>query len=582
MPENMFSKVLANRKRKHVSDVDDEKHVIYHEDIEQVKESPVMTTATAPHEAQKVADFTQYAALTRSNKTVQNRIALFLAKLVQATKPKTVKQLCEDELAWFLEKYLGASTRTSYMSAYRNAIQACFSDRVIPQGLTVERQTAKGLVQQHLAMNYMMAPAEDYAVRREQNKAKTDADQDNSTPFDMDAALKATETALKSEDWREVVAGLLMASQTRPSDVIQLAEFKAVSKYCLSIQTALKKRGKKTEAAIWCLTDTALFIDALSRVRRDSNILSLKASRPSEIDSRKNSTINRAVNRVYGNIIKPPFTETELSAHNLRAAGTNIGYHLYASEGQKLQRFVELQLVHDSKGTAANYDDYYCVDAKGHEVTAKGIRKDEPLEVKPKSRPTTRPTLDKQIVEQLHELFEGETTKECIIQAIASARQSEQHKAENERLKQRLQIAEEHIEELKTNTALELVHIYPNSQKPSTEVNDPRLIPNAELIGSRKRGAFEERLRRTVEAIQDYNAGRPLEEQIAINKGSLRKIAKGNVRAINEFVDDNEEIEAYSEAQGHTYRQNVGKDLSVIKWSEEAYGAYEWPEGYFS
>ncbi|MEO0986864.1 MAG: protelomerase family protein [Cyanobacteria bacterium J06639_14] len=582
MPENMFSKVLANRQKKHVPKVDTKEHVIYNGDIEQVERSPEMTTAAATHDAQKVADFNQYATLTRSNKTVQRRISLFLAKLVQATKPKTVKQLCEDELAWFLEKYTGASARTSYMSAYRKAIQACFGDHAIPEGLTVERQTAKGLVKQHLAMNYMMAPAEDYAVRREQNKAKTDADQDNSTPFDMDAALEATEAALKSEDWREVVAGLLMASQTRPSDVIQLAEFKAISKYRLSIQTALKKRGKKTEAEIWCLTDTALFIDALSRVRRDSNILELKTSSPSEIDSRKNSTVNRAVNRVYGDIIKPPFTETELSAHNLRAAGTNIGYHLYALEGQKLQRFVELQLVHDSKGTAANYDDYYCVDSEGREVTAKGIRKDEPLEVKPKSRTSTRPTLDKQIVEQLHELFEGETTKECIIQAIASARQSEQYKVENERLKQRLQIAQEHIEELKTQTHVELIHVYPHVQKPAVEVNDPRSIPNTELIGSRKRGAFEERLRRTVEAIQEYNAGRPFEEQIAINKGSLRKIAKGNVRAINEFVDDNEEIEAYTDAQGHTYRQNVGKDLSVIKWSEAAYGAYEWPEGYFS
>lgn len=41
------------------------------------------------------------------------------------------------------------------------------------------------------------------------------------------------------------------------------------------------------------------------------------------------------------------------------------------------------------------------------------------------------------------------------------------------------------------------------------------------------------------------------------------------------------ELDQYAEAQDHGYRQNVGKDLSVIKWSEAAYGAYEWPEGYF-
>jgi hypothetical protein len=53
-------------------------------------------------------------------------------------------------------------------------------------------------------------------------------------------------------------------------------------------------------------------------------------------------------------------------------------------------------------------------------------------------------------------------------------------------------------------------------------------------------------------------------------------------QSVNEWVDANAaEIEAYTEAQGHGYRQNVGKDLSVIKWSEAAYGAYEWPEQYF-
>ncbi|NER85270.1 MAG: hypothetical protein F6K42_38380, partial [Leptolyngbya sp. SIO1D8] len=202
MAENMFSKVLANRHKKHVLNIDTKEHVIY--DGGQETQTEHESMATTAVNAQRVEDFKQYAKISRSNSKVQHHISLFLAKLVQATKPETVKRICDDELAWFLEHYTGASARTTYMSAYRKAIQACFADREIPEGLVVERQTAKGLVTQHLAMNYMMAPAGDYAVRREQNKAKTDADQDNSTPFDMDAALGATETALKSDDWREV------------------------------------------------------------------------------------------------------------------------------------------------------------------------------------------------------------------------------------------------------------------------------------------------------------------------------------------------------------------------------------------
>ena len=64
--------------------------------------------------------------------------------------------------------------------------------------------------------------------------------------------------------------------------------------------------------------------------------------------------------------------------------------------------------------------------------------------------------------------------------------------------------------------------------------------------------------------------------------GGADAITGGNVKRVNTWVDENAaELDHYAEAQGHGYRQNVGKDLSVIKWSEAAYGAYELPEGYF-
>lgn len=38
------------------------------------------------------------------------------------------------------------------------------------------------------------------------------------------------------------------------------------------------------------------------------------------------------------------------------------------------------------------------------------------------------------------------------------------------------------------------------------------------------------------------------------------------------------ELDAYREAQGHSYQQNKGKAdaRTVIKWSESAYGDYDW------
>ena len=83
------------------------------------------------------------------------------------------------------------STRTSYVSAYRRAIRAYSSGAGMPASLMVEKQTVKGLVVNHLAESYLMAPAEDYAAVRPSNKSKTATQRDNLTSFDATAALDA-------------------------------------------------------------------------------------------------------------------------------------------------------------------------------------------------------------------------------------------------------------------------------------------------------------------------------------------------------------------------------------------------------
>lgn len=38
-----------------------------------------------------------------------------------------------------------------------------------------------------------------------------------------------------------------------------------------------------------------------------------------------------------------------------------------------------------------------------------------------------------------------------------------------------------------------------------------------------------------------------------------------------------EELSAYADAQGHSYQQNKGANArTVMKWSEAAYGEYDW------
>jgi hypothetical protein len=283
-----------------------------------------------------------------------------------------------------------------------------------------------------------------------------------------------------------------------------------------------------------------------------------------DIDSGKNSTLNRAINRIFGAIIPAPFGEKDLSAKNLRAAGVNVAHHLYGRDDQIIGRFAELQLLHGNPGAAANYEDFYCTGADGKKLHEVGIRKDSGLETMPKSTTKTSMTVDRQLLEQMDTFGPG-SRSEQLVHIMALARKAEELQAQ-------LAYQKEQNAKLRAAATVETA--------PAPESDLIRAIPNAELMGSKKRGAAEERLRRTVEAIQEYNAGRELAEQIAVNKGSLRSLAGVNAQTINTWVDDHAaELAQYSEAQGHGYRQNVGQDLSVIKWSEAAYGAYEWPKG---
>ena len=190
----------------------------------------------------------------------------------------------------------------------------------------------------HLAESYLLAPAEDYDAVRQSSKTKTEAQRDHLTGFNAAIALVATTAALQFEDWRELAVGLMMAVQSRPSDILQSGEFKAISQYRLEFTSRAKKRGEIAQGEIFCLIDTPTFIDAFSRLRRTPAVMAMKDWTLKEVDSGKNKTLNRAVKRVFGAerkggaVIPVPYGEKELSCKNLRAAGVNVAYWLHGRE----------------------------------------------------------------------------------------------------------------------------------------------------------------------------------------------------------------------------------------------------------
>lgn len=60
---------------------------------------------------------------------------------------------------------------------------------------------------------------------------------------------------------------------------------------------------------------------------------------------------------------------------------------------------------------------------------------------------------------------------------------------------------------------------------------------NTELNGDRRNAAYVEKLRRSVEAIQEYNAGRNLDDQYGINTSILRSLAGVSPKLIRPWMD---------------------------------------------
>ena len=534
-----------------------------------------------------------YSKLGKSNGKIQARICDLLLRLVQTDDPAKVKDLCLDEVAWLEAEYANPNTRTSYITAYRKALSAYFAEHLPPASLLSEY---KG-VSQHLALCHLFAADEDYAQKSASTKAKTAKQRDNLTAFNAAAVVDATAQALMSEDWRELAAGLIMAVQCRPSDMLQAGKFKAISKYRLAFTTGLKKRGKSVTGEIFCLVDTLTFMDAFSRLRREPDVMEMKGWKLKDIDSGKNKTLNRAVRRIFGDkreggeiIPVPAGGKKEISCTNLRAAGVNVSYWLHGRANQAIGRFAELQLVHENVGTAANYEDFYCVDANGNELTAKGILKDAPLSTKPQSEKRSSISVDAQLrdmigdAEKWGEGSQADRLERIIARALQADRLERQLALECEKR----QRAELELKRLQQSTAKGegiASHEQPAQTKAAASHADEatgfdwRSVPNTELNGDCRHDAYKEKLRRSVEAVQDYNAGRELDEQFAITGSLLRQLTKVKPEKVKEWMlEQAAELDAYDRAMGFAPRQNTGKPdpREAIKWSEAAYGAYDW------
>lgn len=551
----------------------------------------------------KVEDYLKYCEGVRLSQTMQRHVAFFLAKLSGATNQSTVKYLCTEEKGWFEQQYQNDNTRAAHMTKYRKAIAALSADRTFPKAVTYEQETQDGPMRQHIALKWMNYSSEFHQTRQAPTQAKTKAQRRQRVAFEPQPVIDAAVTALSSNSTWEVAAAIILLTGRRPTEILKSAEFTQTGPYQLEFSGQLKSRSEKAilrrsgfanAYPIYCLVRTHLLIDAFTRFRRIASIRELQEAENTAVDSRLNATVNRAVRKVFPEEILPaPLGESLLSAKNLRAAYTNIAYHLFGTAAASIGSFAEDFLGHQNAGSAANYEDYYCVDAEGQPL-AVGLLRDE-LKVKakrPKAAKRTTVHVDGLLKERF-ETFGGGTHKEKMAQLLDAAERSERLARQLHNAQQRLKVARDHIELLQQKQLS--AQAPPQNQSatvPNPKASDPDKEPahtpipddwtavsNDELNGSQIPGSADEKIRRSIEAIHEFNEERETAEQWSITPTVIQKLSGSNANRVKAYLESHPKVvktlEAYNKDYGYHQNRGKGSPRNTVKWSK-SYGDYEW------
>ena len=554
--------------------------------------------------AARVEDFLPYVSGTRLSQTMQRHVALFLAKLSNVDDPATVRHFCVEEKAWFEQQYSNDNTRAAHMTKYRKAIASMTADRTFPESVLYEQATQNGPILQHLALKWMNYSSEFHQKRQAPTQKKAKAQRRERVAFEPQQVIAVA--ALSSESTWEVAAAIILLTGRRSTEILKSADFKQAGPYQLEFSGQLKRRDKGEVAySIYCLERSHRLIDAFTRFRRIASVRELQEAENAVVDSKVNVIVNRAVRAVFPETVLPaPYGEPQLSAKNLRAAYVNIAYHLFSQPQTSISSFAEDFLGHQNTASAANYEDYYCVDSDGQPL-AVGLLRDG-LEAKPK-RPKARKRTTVHVDGLLKERFEAYgsgTHKEKMAQLLDAAERNEQLERRLHSTEQRLKLAQEHIALLKEQKAAFTASIKQKKEAiasnsvaatSSTDTkqkkgraialartpipDDWTEMSNAELNGSQIPGSADEKIRRSIEAFYAYNEERAFAEQWSITPTVVQKLSGSNANRVKDYLlrhaDIAKRLEKYNKDYGYQQNRGKGDPRETVKWSA-SYGVYEW------
>jgi len=488
----------------------------------------------------QTADFAQYVPAKASAK-MGGRICTFLAELSTLKKTSDIKTRCEQTLADLRDMAQAPSTLKGWIAQYRNAAKAW--SEATGNSSTLE-----------LVLATLKESQEFYQGIQKSDEISRDKKRAERVAIDPAKVLPAIEKGLQSDDYRELVAWVQLSIGTRLSETLVQAEVKQATNYSVKISNRSKGKGSVAESTTYTLAPSGLIVDAFKRLRRDPAALEMILGEweLAEVDSGKNSTINREIGHTFKGLIEPPVGSKVLTSHHLRSAYAPLAYYVFGKQSMDYRLFIQKQLGHKSEGAGSFYSKYYCADNAGHELPH-GVwvdRLDAAL-VLPSLEPAAITlNLDSHLLGLIEALGKGASIEESIEAVAGLAQLAKRYKAQ-------LEAAQAEIIDLREQGAA--------APKRKASVEDWGKADYAILMASKSPAAAVEKIRRCVEAIKEHNAGLALTEQWAITPTLVMLMSGVRQGTVSEWMEvHKEEIDAANEGMG--YHQNRGKGREP--WAE--------------
>ena len=418
----------------------------------------------------------------------------------------------------------------------------------------------------------------------------------NDQEIDPDTYLHATGQLLESTDPHELAVGLVAATGRRPHEILARAKFAPVEgqAYQVQFEGQGKKRGDKPLFPIATLYPAEYIIKCLSRLRREASTKALLkevanehpsdlAAQNREIDSRRNGSLNRVVRAYFGDkgdavpILAFRHGEEQDNCKALRAAygALATARDCDRSVGSKMLHYARL-LGHFVKenptdkelqgvATSLGYADYFTSKpvpfptAPQKEKVVQVRATDEDFETIKQLQHLWKLPNQQSVVSRLIERHEKNVELGKQLQEYKSKVNQLENQLKEEREKmsqaqpQQLTVTTSELEAMIERIVTEKVQqalsslpaIQPQQNKTTTQViaKEPEVIDfsgtsNADLWATKARGAAEEKIRRSYEAICLYNdtVATGEDDRLAITNQALRELSGVNGLLVGDWI----------------------------------------------